>query len=90
MKHVRLSLLVLLMGAFVSMDAHAQVQTGKPPFGTFSGNPDVIDLANLNSNITIPFVNKAGRGMSFSYDLVYDSSIWTPVNSGSTRSWSPH
>src|SRR5258706_218366 len=32
----------------------AQVATGVPPFGSFGGGPHVINLANLNSHITLP------------------------------------
>jgi len=81
-----LSLLVLLL---VSGGCLAQVQTGTPAFGSFAGGPDVINLANLNSHIDIPILAKPGRGMSFNYDLVYDSSVWYPVKSGSTTTWQP-
>ena len=79
-------LLVLFTGAGTSA---AQVQTGTPPFGSFGGRPDVINLANLNSRITIPVRHKAGRGTNFDYDLKYDSSVWYPVNSGGITSWQP-
>jgi RHS repeat-associated protein len=82
-----LSLLALwVLGA---AQLRAQVQTGTPPFGSFGGGPDVINLANLNSHISIPVLHKAGRGMNFTYDLSYDSSIWYPVTSGSTTTWTP-
>jgi hypothetical protein len=63
--------------------------TGTPPFGSFGGGPDIIDLANINAHIDIPVVNKAGRGMNFTYDLSYDTSVWYPVTSGSTKTWLP-
>lgn len=69
--------------------ARAQVATGTPPFGSFGGGPDVINLANLNAHLAVPVVNKAGRGMPFNYTLTYDSSVWYPVVSGSTTSWQP-
>jgi RHS repeat-associated protein len=69
--------------------ARSQVVTGTPPFGSFGGGPDIINLANLNSHLTVPVLNKAGRGLPFSYSLTYDSSIWYPVVSGSTTSWQP-
>jgi len=69
----------------------AQVTTGTPPFGTFASNsaPDVIDLANLNAHIPIPVLHKAGRGLDFTYDLSYDSSVWYPVTSNQVTSWQP-
>src|SRR5215469_9130584 len=68
---------------------HAQPAPGTPQFGSFAGGPDVIDLGNLNTHITIPIINKAGRGTNFTYDLSYDNSIWYPVTSGSTTTWQP-
>src|ERR1041384_1854178 len=50
--------------------------TGTPPFGSFGGRPDVINLANLNAHLSIPILHKAGRGLNFVYDLTYDSSVW--------------
>ncbi len=79
-------LLILLLAAF---PASAQVTTGTPPFGSFSGGPDVINLANLNSHISVPILNKPGRGMNFTYDLSYDSSVWYPVGSSGSQIWQP-
>jgi YD repeat-containing protein len=67
----------------------AQVATGTPPFGSFGGGPDVINLANLNSHIVVPVLSKAGRGGPFVYNLSYDTSVWNPVRSGSTTTWQP-
>src|SRR6267143_3650891 len=80
---------LMLVFAFLSQFANAQVTTGTPPFGSFGGGPDVINLANLNSHISIPVLHKAGRGTNVTYDLSYDSSVWYPVTSGSTQSWQP-
>ncbi len=80
--------LIIIFFAFAG-NSPAQVATGAPPFGSFGGGPDVINLANLNSHITIPVLHKPGRGMNFSYDLSYDSSAWYPITSGSTTSWQP-
>src|SRR5713226_6561704 len=58
--------------------------TGTPPFGSFGGGPDIINLADLNSHITVPVLHKSGRsGFNFTYDLSYDTSVWTKVTSGS-------
>jgi len=65
--------------------ARAQVATGTPPFGSFSGGPDIVNNANLNVHITVPVLNKAGRGLPFSYVLSYDSSIWYPAG----NVWTP-
>ena len=83
------TLLVLCLLAVAPSLTHAQVTTGTPRFGSFGGGPDVVNLANLNSHLDIPVVNKAGRGTNFTYDLNYDSSVWYPVTSGSTVSWQP-
>src|SRR5260370_9034928 len=62
--------------------------TGTPPFGSFAGGPDIIDLANLNSHITVPILHKAGRGgFNFTYDLSYDSSVWFPSSVSGTNTW---
>ncbi len=66
----------------------AQVATGTPPFGSFGGGPDVINVANLNSHFSVPVLHKAGRGMDFTYDLGYDTAIWYPTSPGS-GSWQP-
>jgi hypothetical protein len=64
--------------------------TGTPPFGSFGGGPfDTVNLGNLNVHFAIPVIHKAGRGMPFTYDLSYDSSIWSPVNSSGTSTWTP-
>src|SRR5260370_1802617 len=72
--------LIIIFFAFAG-NSPAQVATGIPPFGSFGGGPDVINLANLNSHITIPVVHKPGRGLNFTYDLGYDSTLWSPVSS---------
>ena len=69
--------------------AYSQVPTGTPPFGSFGGGPDVINLSNLNAHLSVPVFNKAGRGTPFFYNLTYDSSIWYPLTSGSTTTWQP-
>jgi RHS repeat-associated protein len=75
--------LVLTLGSA----SHAQVTTGTPPLGSFAGGPDAINLANLNSVITIPVLQKAGRGLPFIYNLNYNSSVWTPVGSSGSQTW---
>src|SRR5208337_520529 len=69
--------------------ASAQVTTGLPPFGSFSGGPDIVNNANLNVHLSIPVENKAGRGIPFSYNLTYDSSIWYPVTVSGATTWQP-
>src|SRR6266446_2119348 len=87
-RHSSLATVFLLL--FAPSGAHAQgPATGTPPFGSFNGGPDVINLANLNAHWTIPVIHKPGRGTNFGYDLVYDSSVWMPVASGGTTSWLP-
>ena len=70
--------------------AQVQVAIGTPPFSSLGGGPfDVVNLGNLNVHFAVPVIHKAGRGMSFDYDLSYDGSIWTPVTSSGTTSWQP-
>jgi len=76
---------VLLTGV-----APAQVATGTPLFGSFGGGPfDTVNLGNLNVHFAIPVLHKAGRGMPFTYDLSYDTSIWIPVVSNGVTQWQP-
>src|ERR1700738_142656 len=74
----------------VSVSSSAQVAIGTPPFGSFStGGPDVINLGNLNAHWEFPIVTKAGRGLTFTYSIPYDSSIWTPTPVNGALSWLP-
>ncbi len=84
-------LLFVLLTAllFVAPSAPAQVQTGTPQFGSFSGGPEIINNANLNVHWTIPIRHKPGRGTNFDYDLTYDSSVWMPVTANGTTTWQP-
>ena len=72
--------------------ANSQVATGVPAFGSFGGGPfDTVNLGNLNVHFAIPVLHKAGRRMSFTYDLGYDNSIWYPATcpSGTGTCWTP-
>jgi RHS repeat-associated protein len=83
-RFVRLTLLLALAARVTP----AQSPTGTPPFGSFGGGPDVINLSNLNSHVVIPVLHKAGRaGFNFTYDLSYDSSVWYPVGVSGSQSW---
>jgi len=82
----RIFVLLFALAGFAGI-ASAQVPTGTPPFGSFAGGPDVINLANLNSHIAVPVLHKPGRSTNFTYDLSYDSAVWYPVTSGSTKVW---
>ena len=74
---------------FASTAAWGQVPKGLPPFGSFSGGPDVINDANLNAHLAIPVVSKGGRGMGFNYTVTYDSSVWSPRSSSGQAVWTP-
>ena len=81
-------MLELVVGiALFSPTASAQVATGAPPFGTFGGGPEVINLGNLNVQYTIPIRHKTGRGNNFAWDLTYNSSVWTPVGNVGNQAW---
>ena len=69
--------------------ARAQVRTGTPPFGSFAGGPDTVNLANLNVHLSIPVLHKSGRGTDFTYDLSFDSSVLYPVVVNGTNTWQP-
>jgi RHS repeat-associated protein len=78
---------VFILISVCCLSTRAQVTTGTPPLGSFGSGPDVINLGNLNTHIAIPVLHKAGRGITFGYDLSYDSSIWLPVTSNGIQSW---
>lgn len=78
-----------LLPLFFMAQCVSQPATGTPAFGSFSGSPDAINLGNLNAHWDMPIRHKAGRGTDFNYDLTYDSSVWYPVTSGSTKVWQP-
>src|SRR4051812_649398 len=81
------TLLVMIVLVFgVAAISRAQVSTGVPPYQSFGGGPDVINLGNLNVHYSIPVFSKAGRGMPFRYALAYDSSIWSPASG----TWTPN
>jgi len=68
----------------------AQVATGAYPFGTYDNlGFDTVNVGNLNVHSNFPVLSKAGRGIPFTYNISYDSSIWTPVPSGSSAVWQP-
>jgi RHS repeat-associated protein len=81
-----LALVVILLSSFGA----AQVSTGAPPFASIGGGPfDSVNLGNLNVHFAIPVLHKAGRGMAFTYDLSYDSSVWSPVTASGVKQWTP-
>ena len=73
----------------VSTLASSQVATGKPPLGSFSSGPDVINLGNLNAHFDFPVIHKLGRGIPFDYILGFDNSVWTPTNVSGVLKWQP-
>jgi len=80
---------LLIALALTDQIALAQVTTGTPPFGSFSGGPDVINYDNLNAHWAIPMIHKPGRGTDFSYVLGYDTSVWYPVGASGSQYWQP-
>ena len=69
---------ILWLGILLtSLSAYSQVETGVPAFSTVQNmGIDTINVANLNSHLAFPIVNKPGRGLPFYYTLSYDSSVW--------------
>jgi RHS repeat-associated protein len=79
----------ILVCSILPSSAVAQVKTGTPTYGSFSGSPDVINNANLNIHLSVPVIHKPGRGTNFDYDITYDSSVWNPATSGGSTYWQP-
>lgn len=50
---------------------------------------DSINPGNLNVHFAIPIVQKTGRGLPFQYTLEFDGLVWLPIQSGSSKVWSP-
>ena len=75
--------------AFTSAFAGAQVSSGVYPFGAFDTlGPDTIDIGSLNTIFSLPILHKTGRaGTNFTYDLVYNSSIWVPAGASGSQTW---
>jgi hypothetical protein len=87
--HIHYSCVTIIFVLAVCSQCFAQVATGTPPFGSFDGGPDIINLGNLNVHLTIPILNKLGRGQNFVYDLGYDTSVWYPSSVNGTETWTP-
>jgi RHS repeat-associated protein len=68
----------------------SQVATGNYTYGTFdSKGLDTINVGNLNVHLAIPVLSKAGRGIPFSYNLGYHSSVWMPTGVSGSQIWQP-
>jgi len=68
----------------------AQIQAKRPPFDTYGGGPfDMVDLGSLTVNFSIPVLHTAGRRTPFSYDISYNSQVWSPVTISGTKQWRP-
>src|SRR5260370_22846105 len=68
---------LILSVAFIVLSAeNADGQaTGTPPFGSFAGGPDGINLADINVHWDFPVFARAGRGIPFNYTLSFDNSV---------------
>lgn len=91
MRRARLAQMCFLGLALLSaFPAAAQIGTGLPPFGSFARSPfDQVNLGNNNVFFPINIVDKAGRGMPFTYQLVYNAAIWNPTNASGQKIWTP-
>jgi len=83
-------LLLLITLCFLAT-ANAQVATGVYNFASFDNKGfDSINLGNLNVHFSLPIYSKAGRGgTGVYYNLVFDSAVWTPYNTGLSTVWQP-
>ena len=82
----RLSALAIILASASLVPA--QVATGTYPYGTFDNKGfDTINIGNLNVHFSIPVLNKAGRGIPFTYNLSFDSSVWYPSVAGGAGTW---
>ncbi len=90
MKRFKYLLIFCLTLVWLPLVANGQPVAGLPPFASFSGGPaDTIDNGNVNVHLEAPVFSRTGRGITFSYSLGYDSSVWSPISSGGTSAWTP-
>src|SRR5437763_341706 len=83
------ALLILLPFAPATF-AQQSPATGTPPFGSFGGGLlDILNLANLNDQVSASVFTRNGRGVPFYYNLKYDTSVWYPVGSSGNQTWQP-
>jgi hypothetical protein len=76
----RQTIFLALILAILPLALSAQPAPGLPAFGSFSsGTFDTVNNGNLNVYFPIPIINKAGRGVPFTYTLTYSSSVWSPA-----------
>lgn len=84
------ALFLLVASVLAPQILSAQATTGTPPFGSYERDSfDSVNLANLNVHFAIPIIQKSGRGLPFRYTMSYDSSVWAPTTSGSSKTWQP-
>lgn len=86
---VRIQLLFVLGALLLPVFSMAQTATGAQPLGSITSGPDAINLGNLNIHYAFPVFSRPGRGINFTYVLTYDNSIYQPIVSGSTTTWTP-
>ena len=84
----RFILCLIILASAVS--SFGQVATGIYAHGTFDNKGvDTINVGNLNVNFSIPVAGKAGRGMNFRYNLLLNTSIWSPIAVNGSTVWQP-
>jgi YD repeat-containing protein len=85
---LRSVLFAALLVVVPSVALQAQTATGVYAYGAFDTlGVDTINIGNLNTHLAFPILNKPGRGLPLSYNLTYDSTVWTPVTSGGSTTW---
>jgi RHS repeat-associated protein len=76
-----------LLAAIPQALAQSIATNGTPALGTFSGGPDVINLANLNIHYDVPVFARTGIGLPFSYALSVDNGVWYTYYDGNQAHW---
>ena len=81
---------ILLMAAPRALRAQQNL-IGVPPFQPAQSNLEgVMELNGLSEQIPIPVYSKAGRGLPFTYKLIYSPNIWIGTPNGTwipTNDW---
>jgi hypothetical protein len=90
MRSARLLCIVLIGLCAVTATSAQNPGTGLYSFSSFDSRGfDSINIGNLNTHFEIPIVSKQGRGINFSYSLVYDGLVWSPTVANGGTYWTP-
>ena len=81
---------LLVLGTLQCSAQSPPIATGQYTFGAYDNHGfDTINVGNLNVSFSIPVLHKAGRGLPFLSDVIFNSSAWYPVSISGSLYWNP-